>query len=133
MTSELQAEAVNPPAIAPEPQGDAQNGEGAIEIPESGLTGENDASMGQNDASTIEPEKPQEDDGLDLGGWRYLSCGRKNGQARFRLALGSGRTRQWMGPILTVNESSLISERNKHESTKQNKQRAAVNQARSAE
>lgn len=126
--------AVNPSAIAPEPQEDAQNDEGAIEIPESGLTGLVDASTGENDASTTEPEKLQEEDnGLDLGGWRYLSCGRKNGQARFRLALGSGRTRQWMGPILTISESSSIAERNKHESTKQNKQRAAVNQARNAE
>jgi len=43
LTGELQAAEVNPPAIAPEPQEDAQNDEGAIEIPESGLTGLDDA------------------------------------------------------------------------------------------
>lgn len=130
MTGELQAAEVNPPAIAPEPQEDAQNDEGAIEIPESGLTGLDDASMGQNDASTIEPEKPQEVDGIELGGWRYLSCGRKNGRARFRLALGSGRARKWQGRILTVGQNNSIAERNRNESTKQDRQKATVNHIR---
>lgn len=110
-----------------ESQNEAITGDEATHTTPNTEKPEKDASFSPSSESLDQAESPKEKD-FDLGAARWLSKGTDaSGTKRFRLAIGSGLTRQWIGESITLEglDRQALDKHNE-ESNKQKQQRDRV-------